>query len=312
MKPIRHLFIRPTFATPQDLNGKNVVVTGVGHGSLGYATATLLAQWGANVIATTRSADPKLQAELQSQASPGYIRLLPLDLALSESVREFSQHVLEMFDQNLDILINCAGIHLDLLSKWKQPSLSEDGYELHWRVNYLGTAQLTENLLPSLLNAASASGDARIVNVSSMLHTRGTNAQLWSGANPYNSWVAYGLSKLALMHYTYQTHRRYCDKSVQSYCLHPGAINTPIGNKGLGTSPTLQSISSVLSPLQSLFMMSPHEGAQTQVMCATKPGLQGGRYYRNSEVAQASPELEDTAVAERLWIETKDWLDGLA
>ena len=63
-----------------------------------------------------------------------------------------------------------------------------------------------------------------------------------------------------------------------------------------------------MSPLQSLFMLSPEEGAQTQVMCATEPGLQGGRYFRDCKVANASEDTKDDAVAAQLWEEGLSWL----
>ena len=309
IQSFRRMLLKPKFPLAQNLCDKNIVVTGVGYDSLGFATATLLAQWGANVIATSRAAQPALQHSLQEKAGKGQIRLLPLDLCESTSVEQFSEQVVDTFGNKLDVLINCAGIHLDLMSKWKQAQRTDDGFEIHWRTNYLGTVQLTEQLLPALLNAA-ADSEARIVNVSSMLHTRGSNQQLWSGAQPYNSWVAYGLSKLALMHYTYELQRRHAQKGLQSYCLHPGAINTPIANKGLATSPVAQAFTQALSPLQSLFMLSPEEGAQTQIMCATTPDLLGGRYYRNCKQAMASADLQDDAVAQRLWDETQQWLAG--
>lgn len=262
------------------------------------------------MIVTTRSGNVAIADALAKDSDAPLSRLcvLALDLCDTDSVTGFVEQVQKRFPDGLDALINNAGIHLDLMSKWNEPQLTTDGFELHWRTNYLGTLQLTHGLLDELLKRAQSVGNARIVNVVSMLHSRGSNAQLNTGAQPYNSWVAYGLSKLALIHFTYELQRRFGDQGLDAYCLHPGAVNTPVGVKGMATSPLIQTLVKAMSPLQSLFMLSPEEGAQTQVMCATEPGLQGGRYFRDCKVANASEDTKDDAVAAQLWEEGLSWL----
>lgn len=114
-----------------------------------------------------------------------------------------------------------------------------------------------------------------MVDVVSTLHKRGSNDQLDTSAQLYNSWVAYGLSKLALVHFTFELQRRFAAQGLNAYCLHPGSVNTQVGVKGMATSPLIQSIVKALAPMQSLFMLSPEEGAQTQIKCTTEPELGG-------------------------------------
>jgi retinol dehydrogenase-12 len=140
-----------------DLTGRKVLVTGAAAGSIGGETARLLREWGADVVTTTRSSSP------------------PLDLGEPQSVKDFAGWYAETH-RTLDVLVNNAGVHLDLMSSWKQPHLLADGVEVHWRINYLGTMHLTSLLLP-LMGMGS-----RIVNVVSKLHRRGTNAALFGPA----------------------------------------------------------------------------------------------------------------------------------
>jgi retinol dehydrogenase-12 len=100
--------------------------------------------------------------------------------------------------QDLDVLINNTDIHLDLLSRWSAPALSADGVELQWRTNYLGSLYLSHLLLPLLVSTTEKTGDARIVNVVSMLHSRGRSDHFFEPNRPYNSWDACGQSKLPL------------------------------------------------------------------------------------------------------------------
>ena len=139
----------------------------------------------------------------------------------------------------LDVLVNNAGIHLDLLSQWKEPRLTKDHVETHWRTNYLGTSHLTHELLPLLCSSASETGDARVVNVVSMLHDRGSNSEFFSPVKPYNSWEAYGQSKLGLVHFTHELDRRFAAKGLKSYCLHPGSVYTNVATKGLAGNPLI-------------------------------------------------------------------------
>src|SRR3546814_2341650 len=97
--------------------------------------------------------------------------------------------------------------------------------------------QLTNALLPLLLRSAAQTCDARIVNVVSMLHTRGRNEFLFTPITPYNSWVAYGTSKLALVHATFELQRHHAAAGLQAYCLHPGAVFSNIADKGLSGNP---------------------------------------------------------------------------
>ena len=122
------------------------------------------------------------------------------------------------------MLINNAGILRDVLWRWRKPRLSADGFEIHWRTNYLGTFHLTRLLLPMLRESGRKSGDARVINVSSHQHDKGSNARLFGDTDGADSWTAYGQSKLALIHHSFELQRRYAaDCNLRSAALHPGS-----------------------------------------------------------------------------------------
>lgn len=304
----RRLIVRAPRAGPVDLAGRSIIVTGAAPGSLGFETAAALAAWGATVVVTTRSNPQAAVAALQARVPAAKLGGHPLDLSQPESVARFAGWYAAAYD-TLDVLVNNAGVHLDLLSQWKQPQpAAADGVEIHWRTNYLGTAHLTHKLLPLLRQTATARGGARIVNVSSMLHRRGSNALLFAPQPRYDSWTAYGLSKLALIHRSFELQRRHAAEGLRTYCLHPGAVYTNIADKGLAGSPRIAAIRKTLAPVERLFLLTAEEGAQTQLHCATDPGAEGGRYYVKCRPAQPSADALETAVSERLWRETQEWI----
>jgi NAD(P)-dependent dehydrogenase (short-subunit alcohol dehydrogenase family) len=272
---------------------KVALVTGTGPGSLGEATGSALRELGFRVLTTTRTCEVTDDAH-------------PLELSSRESVAALATWVATTTDR-LDVLVNNAGIHLDLRSKWTEPQLV-DGHEIHWRTNYLGTAQLTRLLLPLLLSTADHHGEARVVNVVSKLHDRGRNAWLDGVVTPYDSWAAYGTSKLALVHEAAEIERRYGARGLHGYSLHPGSVYTRIADRGLETAPVLARLRKLAAPLERRSLTSPTEGARTTVFCATSPEAVPGGYHRRSAVAEPSADAREAAAAVRLWEATTHWI----
>ena len=267
---------------------KVALVTGAGPGSLGEATAAALAEEGFRVLTTTRRSPVGKDAH-------------PLELTSRRSVESLASWLHET-TRRLDVLVNNAGVHLDLRSTWAEPQLV-DGAEVHWRTNYLGTAQLTRLLLPNLL----ASGDGRVVNVVSKLHDRGRNAWLDGVVTPYDSWAAYGTSKLALVHEAAEIERRYGGRGLHGYSLHPGSVYTRIADRGLETAPVLARLRRLAAPLERRSLTSPADGARTTVFCATSSDAVPGGYHRRSAPAEPSAEALDAAAGGRLWEATSAW-----
>jgi NAD(P)-dependent dehydrogenase (short-subunit alcohol dehydrogenase family) len=201
------------------------------------------------------------------------------------------------------------------MSKWKEPKLTSDGYEMQWRTNYLGSAHLTHNLLPLLQKTGNSYGEARIVNVVSQLYSRGNNVALFDPDTAYNSWKFYGLSKLALIHFTYELNRRFSKKDkLKSCCLHPGSASgtyTNVANKGFEGSPIIAFLRKLGAPIEKLFMSTVEEGIQTQIYCATATDAQGGHYYQNCQIRETTADTQDEKAAGRLWQETQDWVNNL-
>lgn len=316
---IRKLFVNTPFAKETSLKDKHVIVTGTDNGSLGYETAKTLARWGAVVIVSsprnTASLVTALTEDLAKENIDARIDGHDLDLSDAKSVSQFAQWYLDNWGERLDILVNNAGVHLDLMSKWKEPRLTDDGYELMWRINYLGSAHLTRLLLPLLQKTGESQGDARVVNVASQIHSKGSNDALFDPNTEYESWKFYGLSKLAMIHFAYEINRRFAQKSnLKGYCLHPGAASgssTNVATVGFEENPIIGFFRKLGGPIERLFMTTPEEGAQTTIHCATSPQAEGGHYYTNCGIGEASADTNDEKAAGRLWQETSDWIDTL-
>jgi NAD(P)-dependent dehydrogenase (short-subunit alcohol dehydrogenase family) len=317
---LRKPFVDTLFAEQVNLQGRHVIVTGVGPASLGFESAKTLARWGAMVHVTTRgntaAAVHALNNALAEENIPANIDGHELDLCDTSSVNQFTAWYLENHGDRLDILLNNAGVHLDMMSKWKEPKLTADGHEIQWRTNFLGTAHLTHNLLPLLQKTGDRHGDARIVNVVSQLHSRGRNEALFDPNTAYESWKFYGLSKLAMIHFSNELNRRFAKQNkLQSYSLHPGGASgtyTNVATKGFAGHPIISFLRKLGAPIEQLFMATAQEGAQTQIHCATAAQARGGHYYCHCVINEPSCDAMDESAARRLWDITHHWIKALS
>lgn len=316
---LRKPFINTPFAEQVDLAGKRAIVTGCAPGSIGYEAASTLARWGAEVVVTSRSdaasAAQQITRELQQEGISATVIPANMNLLSTESVNAFVDWYLENHGDRLDILMNNAGVHLDLMSKWKEPKLTDDGFEIQWRINYLGSVQLTHKLLALLQKTGKEQGEARVVNVVSQIHKKASNEVLFNPDAPYNSWQSYGLSKLGMIHFGRELHRRYNDEfNIKGFSLHPGAAagtTSDVANKGFEGHPIINFFRWLGSPIMSLLATNVKEGAQTQIYCATSPDAQSGGYFQNCvlDESKATDDSRDARAAARLWDETQPWLD---
>ena len=93
------------------------------------------------------------------------------------------------------------------------------GYESQFATNHLGHFQLTLGLLPALR----AAQGARVVNVSSGGHQ--LSDIRWEDPHfttEYDGMLGYGQSKTANVLFAVELDRRWADKGIRGYALHPG------------------------------------------------------------------------------------------
>ena len=269
------------------MQGKTVVVTG-GNSGIGRATSTALAAKGARVVLACRDpeAAESVAREIRAETGNDEVHVRELDLSSLASVRRFAAAFLDEFDR-LDVLINNAGVFPSELCK------TEEGYEEQFGVNHLGHFLLTSLLRERL----EASAPARVVNVSSMMHARAeVDFENLRGEKGYNSFTAYGQSKLCNILFSNELARRLTGTGVTSNALHPGSISTNITRN----SPA------VMRFFTKIFFSSPEKGAKTSVYLASDPAVEGvsGKYFDTSKEKDPSDTALDEAVQGRLWEES--------
>lgn len=276
----------------QSLKGKIAIVTGASSG-LGVETTRVLALAGADVTMAVRNAEAgeKVKTQLAARLPEGAGRLdvKRLDLTDLSSVRAFAA---ASGHGPLDLLINNAGIMAPPLE------LTAQGFESQLGTNHLGHFLLTLLLEPRLRQSRSA----RVVNVSSDLHRRGTGASLLATLEgdrafqqrKYGRQAQYGDSKLANVLFASGLSKR-LPANVRAFSLHPGVIATNLTRSIFGGA--------LFRVLGKPFFKSVEQGAATSIYAAVAPELaeQSGAYLSNCAVAKPLHEALDETLVERTW-----------
>lgn len=300
-----------------DMSGRNVIVTGASPGSLGYETARILASWGASVVATSRrhaaATGKSLRDDLRDAGiDENSITVRTLDLCDVDSVNNFATWHRRAHGGKLHVLVNNAGILKDVLKPWTVHPLTGDGFEIHWRTNYLGTFHLTSLLLPLLKQSGLESGDARVVNVSSHLHDQGKNEELFDDEKTYHPLSAYGRSKLAMIHFSFEIERRFAQAcNLHSMAVHPGSVDTNMTRVDIPEGRLGNAVRRVNDAFAPRVMLHRAHGAQTTVMCASQSPVQGGKYYVRCKAEEPTDACKDEAVSKRLWEQSEAWVETL-
>lgn len=271
------------------IEDRPVIVTG-GNSGIGFATATALADAGARVTITAR--DPAAGTEAADrirERTGATVEMGILDLVDRESIRSFARRFSDDHD-DLALLVNNAG------GVFGSRVLTEDGIERTFATNHLGPFLLTSLLLPTLVRSA----PARIIDVASSGHgfaDQGIPFDDLGFASGYSMRRAYGVSKLANILHARELDRRYGERGVRAYAMHPGLVRTRIGRDGDSW------LASLAWWVTAWRQRSPEAGADTVVWLATTdpaPEPHGG-YFEDRTEARSTRWARSDEQAERLW-----------
>ncbi len=147
-----------------------------------------------------------------------------MDLSSLESVRKCAEEILGG-ETSIDVLVNNAGV------LGPKAASTKDGLEIHMGTNYVGHFLLTNLLLGKMRSSSSSSSSsARIVNVTSLMHKFATldPEDLNSERKELSAIMRYSRSKLALVLFTRELHRRLEGSGVACYAVCPGVVSTNI------------------------------------------------------------------------------------
>ncbi|XP_068778250.1 E3 SUMO-protein ligase ZBED1 isoform X3 [Struthio camelus] len=307
----------PVFPTQ---NGKVAIVTGGAKG-IGYQTVKHLARLGMHVIIAGNSESEGQEAvrKIKEETLTGKVEFLYCDLASMKSIRQFVQQF-RAKNCPLHVLVN-NGVMLVPERK------TEDGFEEHFGLNYLGHFLLTNLLLDTLKQSGTHSHNARIITVSSATHYVGKlHLDDLQSRCSYSPHGAYAQSKLALVLFTYRLqHLLTANGShVTANVVDPGVVNTELYKHVFWVVKMVKWMTAWLffkkqsqdfrQPSRFYFLScaevhstrTPEEGASTTIYAAVSPEMEGvgGCYLYNEERTKSADVTYDEELQRRLWTES--------
>lgn len=276
------------------MENKTVVVTG-GNDGIGYYTCLNLAQLGANVIMLCRNEHKAQMATQKIQHRTGNKKVSYVlgDLSHMESVRIAALQILNRV-QVIDVLINNAGAAFSKFEK------SRDGFEMTFATNHLGCFLLTGLLLKAIQNSSSG----RIINVSSHSHYRGKiDFSSISDAQGYSLMKSYEQSKLANVMFTVELAERLKNSTITVNCLHPGKVNTSMGQKAGQGNFITQLMVSGMQLFTRIFGISAEAGAITSTYLAVSDEVKtvSGEYFSKCKLKKMNPLARHKEMRAKLW-----------
>jgi NAD(P)-dependent dehydrogenase (short-subunit alcohol dehydrogenase family) len=195
------------------------LISGANQG-IGLAAAKILAkEHGHQVIVGSRNLDAGLKVAKEIEADGGKASSIQLDITSDESIAAATTHIKHKYG-HLDVLVNNAGILID----GKVPGMStRELFTQTLNVNVIGTALLTEALLPLLRQSVLP----RIIFVSSLM---GSLHQATVQESPFYAidFKAYDASKAAVNMLALNYARILEDVGGLSNAVCPGLVATSL------------------------------------------------------------------------------------
>ncbi|XP_028836322.1 polyprenol dehydrogenase isoform X2 [Denticeps clupeoides] len=262
---------------------------------MGYEISRHLASLGMHVVIAGNVEEEGLDAvkKIQEEAGEGRVEFLYLNLASLKSVRQFVQRF-KSTGLPLHVLVNNAGVML------LPQGQTEEGFEVHFGLNYLGHFLLTNLLLDALKRSGKHGTCSRIVNMSSATHYGGRMIMDdLNGRSCYSAHGSYSQSKLALVLFTYhlQDMLTVGGYHVTSNAVDPGMVDTNLYENLCGPAQLAK------APVAKLLFRTPAQGASTAIYAATASEMEevGGCYLFNGCKTASSESSYDTELQAELW-----------
>ena len=266
--------------------GKAIVITGASDG-IGAAAARRLCQSGENVVVVGRS-KTKTTALATELGTDHFVA----DFADLSQVRTLAQKLRSRYAR-IDVLANNAGAMTIPLQT------TSDGFEKTYQVNYLAPFLLTTLLLDVLLDSHAA-----VVNTSSASHKllRRVNVADLENTRRYRPSKAYALTKLGIVLFTMELHRRYHEAGLSAAAFDPGYVES---NFGLASGSRFLAVM-YRTPVRRLTATAEEAADQLVWLSTSMPGTdwKSGEYYLKHKIAKANRLAYEPELARKLWDRT--------
>lgn len=271
-------------------NQNKAIVTGAS-GSIGSAATKMLIDRGFSVIMACRNLEKgnKVRDEIMNERPDADVRLLQLDLASFRSIENFAEEI-----ENLEVkpkyLHNNAGILC------RDFSATEDGFEMTFGTNYIGTVYLTKLLMPIM-------GDGfHVVNTVSLArYISDVNHDVFDvNEKKFRQLRTYGISKYALMLYSLKLSQM-IPEGCHVNMTDPGIVDSNMITMHRWFDPIADVI------FRPFFCSTPEHGATPA--CNALVSDENGMFFHKNKFRRLPEKYYNHKMMDWLWIETESIIE---
>jgi len=270
-------------------SGRNCLITGANTG-LGLAVSKKIAAKGANTILLCRNEKKGNDAvlEIKKETPDASVELMICDLASIESIQSFAKDFKEK-NSRLDILYNNAAVMK------KKRTVTEDGFELMFQVNYLAPFIFMNSFL-ELLKKGSSSVVLNNGRPADKMRLDMDDLQFLKKYSMYNSFFR---TKLCLLFATFEFSRRHESDGLSTFMADPG----PFKSNLVRDIPLAGRFKNIFS--------APVEKASENLLfhlASNELKQKNGKVFKEKLEYPLNEYWKDTNVSERLWFITESLL----
>lgn len=189
------------------LDGKTAVVTG-GASGIGFATAEMLAEFGAQVVLLDIHEENGEKAAASIRGSGGKARFYRCNVTSGEDCKRTADTIVEEFGR-IDILFNNAGV----IRRKTVVDLEEKDWDLVMDVSLKGVFLLSKYVIPHM----AAGGGGSIINTGSGWGLKGGDQA-----------AAYCAAKAGVVNLTKAMAIDHGPQNIRVNCVCPGDTDTPL------------------------------------------------------------------------------------
>ena len=190
-----------------DLKNKNIIVTGA-TGGIGHSIIKKLHGQGVNILASGTRVE-KLE-ELKKNFNN--IKTLKFDISQSENIEAFIENASKELDDNIDCIVNNAGITQDNLAI----RMNLDEWKKVIDINLTSTFLMCKFAIKRMLK----NKNGKIINITSVVGHTGNLGQ-----------SNYTASKAGIIAMSKSLAMEYAKKNININCISPGFIKTAMTDK---------------------------------------------------------------------------------
>ncbi|MFC2027733.1 SDR family NAD(P)-dependent oxidoreductase [Chloroflexota bacterium] len=272
---------------------KNCLITGANTG-LGFTVAKRVAAMGTNTILLCRNKEKGENAvlEIRKETPDASIDLMICDLSSMKSIQHFIEDFKGKYSK-LDILYNNAAVMK------RKRTVTEDGFEMMFQVNYLAPFILMNAFLEFLKNGASP----YIINVARPEYKVRLDMDDLQFSKKYSMWSSFFVTKLYLLFAGLELSRRREREGITVKMIDP--TSRPFKSELVRDMP-------VVGWFKNLFSAPVDEAAENILYHITSDEAknQNGKVFKGKQEWKLSEYWKDTSISTHLWSVTESLIKG--